>query len=139
VQTLSSAMDVGNPSNLARINDLFDNDVNLIKNWIESYSFTDDATKESIKEIYNTYNYIADPHGAVGYLASKKMAVNYPEKVIIFQETAHPSKFIDIVEPQIGKKVEVPEALKILIGREKNTIQMGIDYNAFRKYLESLI
>lgn len=138
VQTLSSAMDVGNPSNLARINNLFDNDVTLIKKWIESYSFSDNATQEAIKEIYETYNYVADPHGAVGFLASKKVAEKYPDKVIVFQETAHPSKFIDIVEPQINKKVEVPEVLKKLIGREKNAIQIGTDYAEFRKYLFEL-
>jgi len=139
VQTLSSAMDVGNPSNLARINDLFDNDVSLIKNWIESYAFSDEATKEALKEIYSAYKYIADPHGAVGYLAAKKVADKYPDKIIIFQETAHPSKFIDIVEPQINEKVEIPSSLKKLIGREQKAIDLNIDYASFKNYLLSLI
>jgi len=139
VQTLSTAMDVGNPSNLSRINEIFNHDLNAIRSDISSFTYTNDSTKKALKEIFETYNYIADPHGAVGYAGLKDYLINQPGAIGIFQETAHPSKFIDIVEPAIDSKVDIPQNLAKLIGRNKQAIDMGIDYAGFRKYLLGLI
>jgi len=139
VQTLSTAMDVGNPSNLARINDLHKSDVNLIKDSISTFTYTDEQTSTAIVEIKNKYGYVADPHGAVGYLGLKEYLKTNENCVGVFQETAHPSKFLDIVEPLINEKVEIPESLKSLQGKPKLAQAMSIEYNDFRNYLESLI
>ncbi len=138
VQTLSTAMDVGNPSNLARINDIYKDDVALIRTDIHSASYDDPSTQRVIKEVYDQKGYILDPHGAVGYLASKAFAEKHPESLCIFQETAHPSKFKEIVEPLIGKAVEIPEQLRVLMDREKESIKMDADYAEFKTYLNSL-
>lgn len=140
VQTLSTAMDVGNPSNLVRINEIFKSQVDLIKGLIASFTYDNNSTQTALKEIYEKYNYIADPHGAVGYLGLKDYFKNHPiETIGIFQETAHPSKFIDIVEPTIQQKVTIPESLKKLVGRKKQAKPMNTLYTDFRKYLETLV
>ncbi len=139
VQTLSTAMDVGNPSNLVRINEIFNFDVQSIKNHITSFTYNNADTKKALQEIYEKFNYVADPHGAVGYLGLKAFLKQHPSAVGIFQETAHPSKFIDIVEPAIQQKVAIPKNLKRLMGKEKRAIPMSIEYADFKKYLEQLI
>jgi threonine synthase len=120
VQTLSNAMDVGNPSNFARILDLYGHNHDTIKNIIYSSSFNDEQTKSAMKEIYSRYNYIIDPHGAVGYLAFQKYIAENPmdDYAGVILETAHPSKFGDIVEDVIGKKIEIPERLKLCLSKE---------------------
>jgi len=138
-ETLSNAMDVGNPSNLARINDIFDNDVQQIKNSIASYTYNNQQTIEALKEIHQQYKYVCDPHGAVGYLGLKAYLKENPQAMGIFQVTAHPAKFLDTVEPALNTKVEIPENLKTLIGREKKAIPMDTSYTSFKKYLNSLI
>jgi len=139
VQTLSTAMDVGNPSNLVRINEIFDHKVQSIKNQITSYTYNNVATQKALKEIYEKFNYIADPHGAVGYLALKNYLNQHPECIGIFQETAHPSKFTDVVEPAIQQKVNIPERLKSLMNRRKQATPMNVDYQDFKKYLYGLV
>jgi len=140
IQTLSTAMDVGNPSNLVRINEIFKGQVDSIKDLIASFTYNNSSTKNALKEMYEKYNYIADPHGAVGYSGLKDYFQNHQKEVIgIFQETAHPSKFIDIVEPVIQQKVSIPESLKKLIGRKKQATPMSTVYTDFRKYLETLV
>jgi threonine synthase len=124
VLTLSNAMDVGNPSNLERINELYSNKIEQIRDVVFSSSFDDNATKEGIKHIYEKFNYIIDPHGAVGYLSlhdyiAKNNITNYTG---IVAETAHPAKFKDAVEEVIGKNVEIPARLAESINKEKKSI-----------------
>lgn len=124
VLTLSNAMDVGNPSNLERINELYSNKIEQIRDVVISSSFDDNATKEGIKHIYEKFNYIIDPHGAVGYLSlydyiAKNKITNYTG---IVAETAHPAKFKDAVEEVIGKNVEIPARLAESINKEKKSI-----------------
>ncbi|MEM6966892.1 MAG: threonine synthase, partial [Bacteroidota bacterium] len=114
IQTISNAMDVGNPSNFARMQDLYSFTWNNMSKEISGYSINDEKTKEGVKEVFEKYNYIIDPHGAVGYLAFKKYQKKNPKARGIILETAHPSKFIDIVEEVINEKVEIPERLAIL-------------------------
>jgi threonine synthase len=102
--TISNAMDVGDPSNFARMLNLFGDTHELMKEHITGYSFSDAETKNAIQQVYNQSGYILDPHGAVGYLGLQ----NYLEQVNgtgIFLETAHPYKFKESVEPQIGKSL----------------------------------
>ncbi len=137
VKTLSNAMDVGNPSNFARILDLYGNSYNKIKEDIYSRSFSDDDTISAIREIHSLYNYIIDPHGAVGYLALKKLAEEYNLKSFngIVLETAHPAKFAETVESALSIKLDLPEALKQCLNKEKRSIKISREYNDFKEFL----
>ena len=116
--TISNAMDVGNPSNFIRIRELFNNDLETLKRAFSSYSFTDDETRATMKEIYRNSGYVADPHGAVGYLGLKKYGLKENE-FGVFLETAHPVKFLDVVESTLPVKVEIPEQIQKVINNKK--------------------
>ncbi|HTM93108.1 MAG TPA: threonine synthase [Flavisolibacter sp.] len=140
VPTISNAMDVGNPSNFIRILELFDNNFGSLKNVLSSYSISDDETKETIARIFNKKNYVLDPHGAVGFLALEHYLNEHADQKGFFLETAHPSKFYDVIEPVIQQQVEIPESIKILLRQKKNTIQMKAnDNDALRSLLLSLV
>jgi threonine synthase len=117
-QTISNAMDVGDPSNFVRILEIFKNNDSKLKELLSSYSFTDTETREAIKYIKINANYIADPHGAVGYLGLKKYIAEKDFQGI-FLETAHPVKFLDVVEPLINESLELPDQIKDVIDKEK--------------------
>jgi len=119
IATISNAMDVGNPSNFIRIQELYNNDLHEFKKDFSSYSFTDTETKNAIKDIYNKTKYIAEPHGAVGYLGLKKEMQKHPDSIGIFLETAHPIKFLDVVEPLLGLKLSIPKQIESILEKEK--------------------
>ncbi len=123
-QTISNAMDVGNPSNFVRILELFGHDNSKLKNHLSSYSFTDDETRKAIKLLKEKLNYIADPHGAVGYLGLKKYMSDKNAQGI-FLETAHPVKFLDVVEPVIKESLELPPQILDVIDKEKVAINIS--------------
>jgi threonine synthase len=133
--TLSNAMDVGNPSNYMRMLDLFDRTHASMQDAITGYSFTDEETTAAIGEISRKFNYVLDPHGAIGYLGLKKYLQQNPEKVGVFLATAHPAKFRETVESVIGKKLSVPEVLKKFLAGTKKTILCESDYASFKKIL----
>jgi threonine synthase len=118
VQTISNAMDVGNPSNFIRIQELHNNDFEALKTNLSSYSYTDEQTKTALLELYKDYNYVADPHGAVGYLGAKAYLENNDAHVV-FLETAHPTKFLDVVEGVIEKSVPLPPQIEAVMDKEK--------------------
>ncbi|MCG1034830.1 threonine synthase [Polaribacter sargassicola] len=131
--TISNAMDVGNPSNFIRIQELFNNDLETLKSAFSSYSFSDDATKETMKEIYNNSGYVADPHGAVGYLGLKKYGLKDNE-FGVFLETAHPVKFLDVVEETLPVKVEIPTQIQKVISNKKVAIKAA-SYQDLKDFL----
>ncbi|WP_179335479.1 threonine synthase [Winogradskyella costae] len=133
VQTISNAMDVGNPSNFIRIQELHNNDFDTLKANLSSYSYTDDDTKAALLELYNDFNYIADPHGAVGYLGAKEYLKEHDAHVV-FLETAHPTKFLDVVEDVIRKSIELPPQIAAIMDEEKVSIPIG-NYDALKSYL----
>ena len=136
VKTISNAMDVGNPSNFARIVTLFENDYSLIKKVLFSRSFSDDETRLAMKEVFNKYNYVIEPHGAVGYLTLKEYLKNNPgENQSIILETAHPAKFLDEVENVIGEPIKIPERLRICLEKKKNSIKLSKDFKEFKNFL----
>jgi threonine synthase len=135
VPTISNAMDVGDPSNFIRILELFQQDFPALKEKFSSVSITDDETKATLKDLYQQYQYIADPHGAVGYLALERYLQNYPGQKGIFLETAHPVKFYDVIEPVLGFKVPVPAAIEAIMDKPGNATKMEADYSALRDYL----
>ena len=133
IATISNAMDVGNPSNFIRIQELFNNSLEDLKKAFSSYSFSDDETKDTMKMIYDTSNYVADPHGAVGYLGLKKYGLTENDYGV-FLETAHPVKFLDVVEETLPVKVAIPEQIKKVINKEKVAIKAS-SYQDLKDYL----
>ncbi|MDA1288491.1 MAG: threonine synthase [Bacteroidetes bacterium] len=133
--TLSNAMDVGDPSNFIRIQKLYNNDFFKLKKAVSGYSYTDADTLKALKSIYKNTGYIADPHGAVGYLGLKEFLENNPEEYSgLFLETAHPIKFSKSVESAIKTQLKVPEKLKALLEREKISLPIK-DYKELKSYL----
>lgn len=119
IATISNAMDVGNPSNFIRIQEMYQNDLEQFKKDFSSYTFTDTETLTAMKDIYNTGGYIAEPHGAVGYLGLKKELEKHPNTIGVFLETAHPIKFLDTVEPALNVKLPIPAQIESVLGKEK--------------------
>ena len=134
VQTISNAMDVGDPSNFIRIQKIYKNDFKSLKKDLHSYSFTDYQTREAMLHLYDKCKYIADPHGAVGYLGIKAYQKENPNTLCVFLETAHPVKFLDVVEPVIGKTIEYPEQIKAVINQKKKSILIN-DYVQLKSFL----
>ncbi len=122
--TISNAMDVGDPSNFIRIRHLFQDNLDRLREHLSSYSFTDSETKEALLKIYKETGYIADPHGAVGYLGLKKYQETFPDTYGIFLETAHPVKFLDVVEETIAQALEIPKQIQKVMDKEKESIQI---------------
>jgi threonine synthase len=132
--TISNAMDVGDPSNFIRIRHLFEDNFDTLGQSLSSYSFTDAETKQAMKEIYGSTGYITDPHGAVGYLGLKKYQNNYPETYGVFLETAHPVKFLDVVEETIGFALDIPEQIQKVMDKEKKSVKIT-EYSELKGYL----
>ena len=135
VATISNAMDVGDPSNFIRILELFDHQFLDLKKMLSSYSISDDETRETIKDLFEKENYLADPHGAVAYTALNNYLIKNPHLKGIFLETAHPVKFYDVVEPLIGDKVPIPTSLQPLLQEEKRSILMSANFENLKEYL----
>ena len=137
ILTLSNAMDVGNPSNLERINELYCGDVDEIRRDVYSASYSDDDTRKGIKEVFEKYNYILEPHGAVGYKAFVNYAGAFKLKEIngIIVETAHPAKFKDVVEETISKSVDIPERLAVCLDKKKRGIKIDASFGRLKELL----
>lgn len=134
VQTISNAMDVGAPSNFIRIQEIYKNNFETLRVNLSSFSFTDDETREALLEIYNKYNYVADPHGAVGYLGCKDYLKTNPGAHCVFLETAHPTKFLDVVEEVIKEKQTLPEQIQSVMGGKKVAVKIAT-YEDLKSFL----
>ena len=134
VPTISNAMDVSDPSNFVRIQKIYNTSFPDLANDLTAYSFDDEQTKEGLKEIYNSSQYVADPHGAVGYLGLKKYLENHKDAYGLFLETAHPIKFLDTVTETLGVDVAVPERIQSLFHKTKKSIPIA-SYAALKSYL----
>lgn len=135
IPTLSNAMDVGNPSNFVRILEIFHHDFPELKSIVSSYSISDAETRAAIRNVYEQYNYLTDPHGAVGYLALQRYLLEHPGRQGIFLETAHPVKFPDAVEDITGRMIEIPAEVKDIMHREKTSLKMKANYNTLKEFL----
>lgn len=133
VQTIANAMDVGNPSNFARIIDLYKNRHDVISSHISGASFSDDEIREAMRQCFDDNKYILDPHGACGYMALKN-GLNAGETGI-FCETAHPAKFKDTVEKAVGCMVEIPERLAGFMKGTKQSVRLDKDFKPFKAFL----
>ena len=137
VQTISNAMDVGNPSNFIRIQALHNNDFQALKSNLSGYRFSDEETREAIDSIYKSTGYITDPHGAVGYLGCHHYLKLNPDVHTVFLETAHPTKFLDVVQPLVPEVIKLPPQIKAVMGRPKNTKSI-VNYADFKANLLAL-
>jgi len=136
VKTLSNAMDVGNPSNFYRIVSLYENNIEHIRRVVHSESISDEQTKAGIREVYNKYNYIIDPHGAVAYVAMKNYSkMKKQEGVFILLETAHPAKFYDIVNETLKIEVQIPHGLSVVLNKRKESIEISSEFVQFKSYI----
>lgn len=134
VATIANAMDVGAPSNFARILELYNHSHIDISNELKGYRYSDEEIRETMKEVYTQYNYMVDPHGAVGYRALK--ADLKENETGVFLETAHPAKFTETVESVLGKgTVVLPEKLQAFMKGEKQSIPLSTDFEHFKQYL----
>lgn len=136
IATISNAMDVGNPSNFPRMTALFGDLYESVKEKVQGYSFTDKETEIALKAIYQETGYIMCPHTAVAYLGLKAYFQQTNSTANgIFLSTAHSAKFLDIVEPILNIKLEVPQELESIINKPKVSIKMSKDFDGFKKYL----
>jgi len=134
VATLSNAMDVGNPSNFVRILEIFGQDYLNLKEKMEATSVSDEITAETMRDVFEKYNYVLDPHGAVGFYALEKYLEKHPDKKGFFLETAHPIKF-DSVEKIVGTYGEMPESVKDLFSKTKQSVEIEANYKDLREIL----
>ena len=132
--TISNAMDVGNPSNFIRIQAMYKNDLSEFKKDFSSFSFSDTETKIALQTIYKRSGYISEPHGAVGYLGLKKELENHPRDIGIFLETAHPIKFLDVVESLLNVKLPIPSQIESILNKEKLSVKIKT-YEDFKAFL----
>jgi threonine synthase len=137
VATLSNAMDVGNPSNFIRILELFQHEYPKVKNVVTSYSITDEVTRITLKNVYDQFGYLLDPHGAVAFAGLERYLDQHAKNKGIILETAHPVKFYDVVEPITGQKVETPVSIQGILNKKKESVRMLPDYNLFKEFLLS--
>ena len=138
IATISNAMDVGNPSNFIRIQELYHNDLKAFEKDFSSYSFSDAVTETTIKDVYQRTGYIAEPHGAVGYLGLKTELSKIPNAVGVFLETAHPIKFLDVVEPLLEVTLPIPTQIESVLGVEKISTKIK-SYDELKSFITSNI
>jgi threonine synthase len=148
VETISNAMDVGNPSNFVRILEIMQNNFDQLKNALSSYSYDDISTQAAITRVYNDYGYTLDPHGAVAFLAAEEFIHDHEHAIThynhtvesipvhaVILETAHPVKFPEVVEEAIGHPLVIPASVKYLLDKPKQSIPLAATYTAFKHWM----
>ncbi|MEX0646761.1 MAG: pyridoxal-phosphate dependent enzyme, partial [Balneolaceae bacterium] len=139
VHTISNAMDVGNPSNFARMKYLFNGSDKKLRSAVTGFFFSDDETRETIRLVYNRTGYVLDPHTAIGYRAAQSFRKeNSSETPFVIPGTAHPVKFGDVIEGETGKKIAIPGRLKETLIKEKKATALGNTYKEFKELLLNL-
>ena len=132
-QTIANAMDVGDPSNFARIYDLFDGSHEQIAAIMSGATYSDSQIRQTLKACHDATGYTLDPHGACGYQALKDLLL--PGEHGVFGETAHPAKFKSVVEDAIGAEVQIPERLAAFMKGTKQSVEMTKDFDSFKTFL----
>ena len=136
IQTIANAMDVGDPSNFARILDLYKSSHAEICNHISGATYSDDEIAATMKKCYEQTGYVLDPHGACGYQALKD---NLKEgETGVFLETAHPAKFKEKVDAILSTDIEIPTRLADFMKGKKQSLEMAADFSAFKQFLLSV-
>jgi threonine synthase len=136
VETISNAMDVGNPSNFIRILELFGNDYDKIKEIVSSFSFTDEETADTIKTVYKRSHTVLDPHTAVAFAGLKTYLTDNPHEKGFILATAHPVKFAPTVEKIVDQKINVPEHIQHIMNSQKHATILSPVFSEFKKKLQ---
>lgn len=134
VATISNAMDVGAPSNFIRIQELYGHDRSQLRNHLSGYSYTDSQTQEALVQLFSEKNYIADPHGAIGYLALKDYMKDHDDCLGVFLETAHPVKFLDVIPKKIADRIIIPPAIAQILTKKKKAEKIST-YSQLKQHL----
>lgn len=138
VETISNAMDVGSPSNFVRLKRFFGDEWKSMTEKVSGSFFNDEQTQKAMREVFGSTNYVMCPHTAVAYRGLQEYRKKNPGNFVgVFLSTAHPAKFIDLVEETIGKSIDIPERLKSLLEIEKVAIRMKPDFQSFKNLLMS--
>jgi len=138
-QTISNAMDVGHPSNFARMQDLYQGSLAAMRNDITGYHFTDEETGEAMRSVLKAHDYVLDPHGAVGYLGLKKYMETQANKVHgVYLETAHPGKFKEVVEEVLSSELQLPDKLNAFLSRDKKSMAMKNEFQQLKSFLMTI-
>ena len=132
-QTLANAMDVGDPSNFARVIDLYGGSHERIASLIGGAAYTDYSIRAALRECYDSHHYLCDPHGACGYQALKDLL--QPGETGVFCETAHPAKFKEKVDATVGTDTEIPDRLAAFMRGTKQSVALGKDFGDLKEYL----
>lgn len=135
VATISNAMDVGDPSNFARMSVLFEDSLSLMQKHVTGYSLNDMETSQAMKEMQDAYNYTIDPHGAVAYKAFETYKASQGQGHGIILATAHPAKFGDVVENATGRTPHIPEQLATLLYKPKQSLRLANTYEGLKHFL----
>ena len=135
VPTFSNAMDVGNPSNFVRILELFDNNLEKMRAALSADTVSDADTVAAIRQVWEQEGYLLDPHGAVAYTALRRYQALHPEAAGLLLATAHPVKFPNVVEPILGRAIELPAVVRALQGRAKRSVPVSVKYEELKAYL----
>ena len=134
--TISNAMDVGAPSNFVRMLEIHQHQHGLMADRIAGRCFNDDETRAAIRAVKAATGYVIEPHGAVAYLAAKSWQADHPGDEMIVLETAHPSKFLDVMAEELGEgAVEIPDRLACLAAREKEAVDLPPEEDVFLDWL----
>lgn len=132
-QTLANAMDVGDPSNFARILALYEGSWERIKTDISGATYTDDQIRTTMKACHEATGYVLDPHGACGYQALKEQLAD--DEVGVFLETAHPAKFKEKVDDILGSDIAIPQRLQDFMLGQKQSVELPNSFDAFKSFL----
>ncbi len=136
IETISNAMDVGNPSNFVRLSRFFGDDWDQIRTLVSGYHYDDQQTKESMREVFERSAYVMCPHTAVAYQGLQDYRKEKGEDFTgIFLATAHPAKFLDLVQKTLGSTIPIPERLENLLSLEKKSISINAHFEAFKAHL----
>ena len=135
IPTVSNAMDVGDPSNFARMLELYENNQDKMLRDVHGDSYTDKETESAISRVYEQSGYLLDPHGAVGFLALETFLKNAPAARGFFLETAHPAKFLETVQPLIDSEVPMPERLELALDKPKQSMPLAAEFSALKNLL----
>ena len=137
VATIANAMDVGDPSNFARILDLYHNSWEAIKAEISGFTYTDEQIAQTLADVYRQRGYLLDPHGAVAYRSLQEGL--QPGEVGVMLETAHPAKFKSVVDSIIGEDIDIPQRLAAFMENPKQSVRMPSAFGPFKQYLLSKV
>lgn len=135
IQTIANAMDVGDPSNFARIYDLYGKDWKAIRSDISGTTYTDEQIADTMRQVFKTTGYVCDPHGACGFRALSERLRD--GETGVFLETAHPAKFKQTVDNILGSDIEIPAKLQAFMNGKKQSVAMSSDFKAFKQFLLS--